>query len=154
MWKDYLDKIRSINKEYNSSMNPGCSEELIAKFEQAASDYLGSNLPDGYKEFLKEVNGLEFNGFIFFGVDDFVSEFDGINENTGLIDCNQELYESERQLQYLFFVDSDISWYAYDFKKEVYVLLDKPSGEEEEQYETFSDMLDHALEEALPSLDE
>ena len=49
----------------------------------------------------------------------------------------------------MFFGDSNMSWYCYNINDKVYVELDKPSGELEQQFSNFNDMIDNALANCL-----
>lgn len=49
----------------------------------------------------------------------------------------------------MFFGDSNMSWYCYNIRENTYVELDKPSGELEQEFSDFTDMLENALESSL-----
>ena len=73
-------------------------------------------MPEQYIAFLKTVNGLESNGFTFYGVDSTLLD----NEDQsvyGFIALNGIWYENEYHKQYIFFGDSNLSWYCLHFIK-------------------------------------
>jgi hypothetical protein len=106
-------------------------------------------LPEAYIEFLKKVNGLDFNGLVIYGVDHVFLDKELDEDIHAFIETNDLWYENEWQKQYIFFGDSDTAWYAYDQKENMYVELDKPSGTLMQSFESFDLMLSDALQTVL-----
>ena len=102
MWKERLEEIRQEEKRYGADINCGISEEEAQEFIKAVKDELGIALPEEYLKILRIVNGIEFNGFILYGVDEPLLQEAPNRSVNGLIDCNQVWYENEWQKQYLF----------------------------------------------------
>ena len=149
MWKEHLEEIRQEEKRYGEDINRGISEEEAGAFIKAVKDELGIALPEEYLKILRIVNGIEFNGFILYGVDEpLLKEAPNQNVN-GLIDCNKVWYENEWQKQYLFLGEGSISWYVYDLKTKKYCELDNPSGELSEEFDDPEQMFDKMLADAL-----
>ena len=149
MWKERLEEIRPEEKRYGAYINCGISEEEAGVFIKAVKDELGIALPEEYLKILRIVNGIEFNGFILYGVDESLLHEAPTQSVNGLIDCNQVWYENEWQKQYLFLGEGSISWYVYDLKTKKYCELDNPSGELSEEFDDFEQMLDKMPEDAL-----
>lgn len=149
MWEELLSDIKKIEEKYGDSLNAPASNEQIETFKKAVNAKFGHALPAQYINFLKNVNGLEFNGFIIYGVDS--SLFEVQNEQTvyGYIDTNDIWYENEHQKQYMFFGESNISWYCFDLSNGVYVELDNPSGTLIHTYASFDLLLEKALKDSL-----
>ncbi|SFS07081.1 YrhA family protein [Anaeromicropila populeti] len=150
MWKEKLNEIERIYSKYNKKINDGCLDEVMQEFQDEVFENFNYNLPEDYLQFLKCVNGIEFNGFSIYGVDNYITE-DDKNENTGYIDSNEIWYENQWQKKYMFLGDSSISWFCYDIENETYVELDKPSAEKAGEYKVFYELLDKVLLDALPS---
>lgn len=149
MWKEYLEQIRQEEKRYGGDINCGISEEEAGAFIKAVKDELGIALPEEYLQILRIVNGIEFNGFILYGVDESLLKEASNQHVNGLIDSNKIWYENEWQKQYLFLGEGSISWYVYDLRTKKYCELDNPSGELSEEFDNFERMLDKMLEDAL-----
>ncbi|MCA1318363.1 SMI1/KNR4 family protein [Bacillus tianshenii] len=149
-WKDLLIEIDKIEKKYGSRLrNPVSDTEIINMEKNFQRKFGNIVLPESYREFLKRINGLDFNGLVIYGVDEVLREGE-VNEDVhGLIETNELWYENESQKQYIFYADSDTAWYCYDLKESVYVELDKPSGTLIQSYDSFSSMLSDALETTL-----
>ncbi len=149
MWKERLDEIRQEEKRYGRDINCGISEEEAGTFIKAVKVELGIALPEEYLKILRTINGIEYNGFILYGVDEPLLNEAPNQHINGLIDCNKVWYENEWQKQYLFLGEGSISWYVYDLKTKMYYELDNPSGEINEEFHDFERMLDKMLEDAL-----
>lgn len=149
MWREHLEEIRQEEKRYGEDINCGISEEEAKAFIKAVKDELAIALPEEYLKILRTINGIEFNGFILYGVDEpLLGEAPDQHVN-GLIDCNKVWHENEWQKQYLFLGEGSISWYVYDLKTKKYCELDNPSGELSEEFDDPKQMFDKMLEDAL-----
>jgi hypothetical protein len=149
MWEKLLSDIRKIEQKYGDSLNNPASNEQVEVFKNAVREKFKYALPEQYIKFLRTVNGLEFNGFTIYGVDSSLSEGEANQSITGHIETNEIWYENEEQRQYMFFGDSNISWYCLDISKGIYVELDKPSGTLMHVYKDFDSMLEKALTDSL-----
>lgn len=149
MWKEHLEEIIQEEKRYGEDINCGISEEEAEAFIKAVKDELAIALPEEYLKILRTINGIEFNGFILYGVDEpLLGEAPDQHVN-GLIDCNKVWHENEWQKQYLFLGEGSISWYVYDLKTKKYCELDNPSGELSEEFDDLEQMFDKMLADVL-----
>ncbi len=149
-WEKLVGEIRKTEEKYGSSLRRPVADAEIIKMNHKIKDELGDVvLPSSYIEFLKNINGLDFNGLVIYGVDEKFLDSKLEEDSQGFIETNRLWYENEWQKQYLFFGDSDTAWYCYDQKEDLYVELDKPSGTLIESFESFDTMLSNALETAL-----
>lgn len=145
MWRDALAVIQ--NEFHKCLRKPATDADIEWLQEQSCFRWEGFALPDGYIEFLKRNNGLDFNGTVIYGVD---KQHESVEESSaGLLETNEIWYENEWQKRYIFFGDSSIAWYCYDRIERSYIELDKPSGSFIQSYECFDAMLDDALETTL-----
>ena len=149
MWKEKLELIRERRAKRNRHLNEGCSQEEIDILQQEVNNIFQYDLPEEYVAFLSVINGLEYNGLVIYGIDENLIDKKNNQNVTGYIDTNQIWYENEEQKKYMFFGDSDMSWYCYNISKKTYVELDKPSGELEQEFDNFAGMLESALGNSL-----
>ena len=149
MWKERLEEIRQEETKYGADINGGVSADEVQMFVKTVKDELGIALPEEYLKILRTINGIEYNGFILYGVDEPLLNEAPNQHINGLIDCNKVWYENEWQKQYLFLGEGSISWYVYDLKTKKYCELDNPSGECSKEFEDFEQMIDKMLEDAL-----
>lgn len=106
-------------------------------------------LIEEYKNILKTVNGIEYNGFIFYGIDEIILNKKPNQKINGLIENNKIWYENEWQHKYIFFGESNISWYVYDLENNKYYELDNPSGREIEVFINIDNLLVKLLSDSL-----
>ncbi len=106
-------------------------------------------LPNDYLDFLKNLNGIEFNGFIIYGIDKDLLSIKTNNHINGLIEFNTIFYENEHQKRYIFLGENNNSWYVYDIKLDVYFELDNPSWTKINKFSNFKDMLKSFIEHSI-----
>ncbi len=102
-----------------------------------------------YVDFLKTVNGLDFNGLIIYGVDEHLLDDQEVEDLQGFVETNEIWYENDWQKQYIFFGDFDTDWYCLDLQEEASLELDKPSGTLIQTYDSFESMLTKAFQATL-----
>lgn len=149
MWKEKLEIIKLRREKRNRHLNEGCSLKELEFFQQEVKNKFKYDLPKGYIDFLSVINGLEYNGLVLYGIDENIVDKINNQRVTGYIDTNEIWYENDEQKEYMFFGDSNMSWYCYNIRENIYVELDKPSGELEQEFSDFTDMLENALESSL-----
>ena len=149
MWKDKLQEIIQEKKIYGEAVNIGATEEEIKRFFKEAKAELNVDLPNDYAEILGLVNGLEFNGFILYGIDQQLLSKQPNQSINGLIGYNKIWYENEWQKKYVFIGESNISWYVYDLVECLYFELDNPSGRENGVFTSLESMVEKLLSDAL-----
>ena len=143
---DKLKSVKEILEQYGETINDGASEKEIELFCSQASNRLNVQLPQSYLDFLKNVNGIEFNGYILYGIDEEFSGDSPKQHINGFITNNLDWYENEWLKKYIFFGDSDISWYVFNIETNRYLELDKPSEEEMSSFSSFEEMVDQMLD--------
>jgi len=97
MWEKLLSDIKKIEEKYGDTLNAPASDRQIEALKKAVNEKFGNELPEQYIRFLKTVNGLEFNGFIFYGVDNWLVEVENNDTVYGYVDTNEIWYENEHQ---------------------------------------------------------
>lgn len=150
VWEVLLSEIQKIEERYGSSLRkPAKIQEITRMKQEFERKFNHFVVTDRYIGFLQKVNGLDFNGLVLYGVDSEWLDRESDDEIQGFIETNELWYENEWQQRYVFFGDSDLSWYCYDRSNQVFVELDKPSGSVMKPYSNFDDMLESALKTRL-----
>ncbi|MFR6171962.1 MAG: YrhA family protein [Blautia sp.] len=145
MWQNNLKKIIDEKKMYDEEVNSGASPKEISKLVIEAKKKLNVEIPKEYLDVISKINGLEFNGFILYGIDEYLLDNE-INQSIyGLLESNQIWYENEGQKKYLFLGESNISWYVYEYKSNAFIELDNPSGTEILKFNNFYEMFNKLL---------
>lgn len=149
MWRETLDKIIAEKGRYGEKVNTGATETEIRTFTDRCTAELHVELPEEYLYVLQKINGLEYSGFILYGIDEKYLVAAPNQHINGLLEQNEIWHENEWQRQYLFLGESNISWYVYDRAAMKYCELDNPSGSVIAEYRCFSYMLDKLLSDSL-----
>lgn len=144
-----LKEIAREMAEYGEKVNNGARKREIVEFREKAAEELQADLPQEYLALLRAVNGIEYNGFIIYGIDEELLKRSPNQSVNGLIEFNKDLYENEWQKRYVFLGESSVSWYVYDLADKKYYELDNPSGTICEEFQDLESMLEKALTDAL-----
>ncbi|WP_207393215.1 YrhA family protein [Bacillus sp. Cs-700] len=138
-----LAEIEKIKNQDGKSIMSSANDENIKEIKKWISSNASKNpMINDYEAFLKKINGLEFNGLVIYNANQY-------DKNNGFIEANEIWQENEWEGNYLFFGDSNISWYCLDIDKHTFLELDKPSGDIVEEYSSFEEMLTEALKSVL-----
>ena len=149
MWRD---KIREIEQEkiiYGEKINCGATADEIRLFLKEIKKEFKLGFPMDYIRVLQTVNGIEFNGFILYGIDQHLLEEPPNQSVNGLIESNRVWHENEWQNTYVFLGESSISWYVYDVSDGEYYELDSPSGRKIEKFQNLDNLIEKLLSDAL-----
>ncbi|WP_342715694.1 YrhA family protein [Bacillus paramycoides] len=149
MWKNLILEIEKIEKSFNDKLNIPATDSDVQKLRERMKESFNVDLPSEYEEFLKTVNGLDFNGLVLYGVDSYLLDTEKDEQICGFIDTNEICYENEFQKEYLFLGDSNIAWFCKNLLDGTYLELDKPSGTVMNTYNDCNTMLEEALKTAL-----
>jgi len=145
MWQNDFQKIKEEKESYDEHINSGTSIDEVTDFLNDSK----LSTPIEYFEILKKFNGLEFNGFILYGIDSKYLTQAPNQKVYGLAEFNQIWHEENHNLQYIFLGESNISFYVYFPKEEIYFELDNPSGSVIQSFETLNSMLNKFFAEAI-----
>ena len=149
MWKEKLQEIIQEKGLYGEKVNIGATQEQVQLLIKAVKNELNVDLPGDYTKVLEVVNGIEFNGFILYGIDQKILDKQQNQPINGLIEYNRIWYGNEWQKQYIFLGESNISWYVYDLTQHKYYELDNPSRREIGVFNSLECLLEKLLSEAL-----
>lgn len=149
MWKDKLQEIVQEKNLYGEKINIGATAENVQLFLKEIKTELKVDLPGDCVKILEVVNGIEFNGFILYGIDQYLLGMQPNQTINGLIEYNKIWHENEWQKKYIFLGESNISWYVYDLMECRYYELDNPSGRVNEVFNSLECLVEKLLSDAL-----
>lgn len=149
MWKDVLKEIKIRGQQFNRKFNAGLTEEFLVIAKNKISEMKNTIDLDSYGELLKEINGLDFNGYVLYGYD-YKTNNDMFPQRIyDIFEMNAIWHENEHQKGYFFIGESNLSWYVYDNISEIFYELDMPSGDIVEEFESLDSLLTAFLQAAL-----
>ncbi len=149
MWENILNDVINEKKSYGEKVNTGANDTEISLFCDKVKTSFDVEIPEAYIKFLKKVNGLEFNGYIIYGIDEEITQSAPNQAINGFIMYNESFYENELLKKYVFLGQSSISWYVYDFSKRNYFELDIPSADIVDEFDNIDMLLEKLLGEAI-----
>ena len=149
MWMNFISKISEIEEKYGDSVNSGVPNTVFSALMKKHNVWPNDEVMEDYKRFLSQVNGIDFNGFILYGISQKTNP-DIIDEDVyDIFEMNIIWHEESSNNSYFFLGESDMSWYVYDTFDRVYKELDLPSGDLVNKYSTLDDLLESVLKTAL-----
>jgi len=141
--KEIIEKIDSSQRVFDETVYSSVSEKDKAYF----ADWVNKICPDEkidfsiFVSFCEIANGLNNNGL-------FVYSIIPQSENN-IYDSNEDWWDVPENKKYIFLGDDDISWYCMEIASGDCYVLDKPSGENIDKYESIEELLLFALTTSL-----
>ena len=149
MWLNILNQIITEKKSYGEKVNLGAKDDEISAFCNEVKIIFNANIPQGYIKFLKNINGLEFNGYVIYGIDQKFLQTLTNQKIHGFIQHNKIFHENSKFKNYFFLGSGSISWYVYDYVLDKFFELDNPSGEVVDEFNDFELLLEKILSKAI-----
>lgn len=139
--RDRLMKIEKTVAQYQDSILNDLTNEQMDRVRKWFEDNLETNDISEFIKLMSIANGFEFNGFILYSLDP-----DSDNE---FLEANEVWHENHNFKKYIFFADSDISWYCFDMETKIFCELDKPTGDEVCRFNDYRSMMISALDNVI-----
>lgn len=76
MWKKLLKDIIREKKNYEELVNRGVTDNELSSLNEKSLTEFAFKFPVSFTDVLKEINGLEFNGTILYGTDEYLLDSD------------------------------------------------------------------------------
>lgn len=150
MWREKVERIKKIEAKFNLRLNVGASNDELKVLSLRFNMKHKCSLPKAYLEALAVINGINFNGFVLYGLDSELLLGESNQEIQGVIDSNVVWYEFvDPEKKYIFLGEDSISWYVYEKATKKYWLIDRPSADPIERFQTFDEVLFKMLTTAL-----
>lgn len=145
MYQELLKQISDNCLEYSESMQKPCTDAQISTLKANVQNQLQTDLPQGYINFLKQHNGLDWNGLLIYASEN--STISGYEDRfiAGFVEMNLSYRESEACQEFLFFGESGVDSYVYEIKTQQYQIIDRISFDVYETLSSFDLLLTEAL---------
>lgn len=130
MFWNELDMVKMKKHEFGEELPDSADDNEIERLSEAFYKACDIDIPLEYVEFLRQCNGVEFNGCIIYGSNNIIEnqlDYDYIAED------------------YIIFAEYDIGWFCMEKSSGKYCELDKPSAQEMQMFETLESMLKRVL---------
>ncbi len=143
MYQQFLQEVQDQQRHYGEQTHPPSDEAALASLSQNSLAELSADVPEQYKAFLRITDGLNWNGLFIYSSHD-TSEY-----KHGFVETNLNWRSYEINQDFLFFADADINLYAYSISEEEYQVLDRPSMDVYDSFQTFDELIADALKGCL-----
>lgn len=130
MFWDELDIVKTEKHQFSEELPNSADENEIKRLSEEFYKVYSMNVPQEYVEFLRQCNGVEFNGCIIYGSNNIIE--------------NQTDYDYIAA-DYIIFAEYDIGWFCMEKSSGKYCELDKPSAQEVQTFETLGATLKRVL---------
>lgn len=148
MNEDVLRRVQVDQSKAGEAVHPGADADQIDRLRKAAFGAFGVELPDDYLAFLERSNGLDYNGLVIYDCESSPEHRSG-GFWQGFVAANRLWRDNPANESLLVFGDSDMELYAYDLRSRGYCSLDKIAHDRVENYRSFDEMIDQALQSRL-----
>lgn len=147
MWKEILEKVRAQEAGYGGKLNGPASEAEIKKFQDEIQKE-GASVPDEYYDFLRVINGFEYNGFIIYGIDEDLLDKETAQGTTGFL-FQREVWEETASGEFTYLGESSIDLFAYGVETKKFYVLDNGSDDIMEEFDSFDALLERIMSHSL-----
>lgn len=134
MYQVELDAVKGCKQQYNENLSSPADEQEMKRFSEVYYQSYHLEVPRSYLELLGQCNGMEFNGCIIYGTDNFWE--------------NQLDYDFLAD-DYIIFAEYDVGWFCMEKSGGKLCELDKPSAREVQTFDTMEDMIKYVLDLAV-----
>jgi hypothetical protein len=123
----------------------GASLDEVNQANQAVKQAFGIDVPESYKAFLRQRNGIDYNGVVFYSAIDS-SEKPGVGGFwQGLVAANTAWRDSGENTHLLILGDNSMDFFAFDPEKNEFTRNDRVTGESLTRYQSVTEMINDAL---------
>lgn len=137
-----IQRIREVAEGWGESLEPPASSSDIAEFKEKILLMCGGELPEEYFEFLKKLNGLEFNGLIIYGTKNSQTDPDG--SPLDLIEMNEIMQDCSdvSRKEVVFIGEDSTGLLVYDLKQQEFQFRDRVGFDRTQSFSSFKDMVE------------
>jgi hypothetical protein len=145
MYEEHLQRVAARLARWGDKLQPPCSEEAIVELKRKSRITLSTDVPEGYIEFLRMTDGLEWDGLMIYA--SATSPIVGHQDKTieGFVEANDLWRSYKPHRKYLFFGESGTSLYALNLVGGRFELQDRATGTVFETWRTFDELIASAL---------
>jgi hypothetical protein len=149
MYQELLEQIQVRLQQYEAVPQPPCSEQQIERLREQARAELGDEIPEGYLDFLRLSNGLDWNGVEFFAAETTQARGHRTGTIAGFVRANLEYRDVDEMGDFLVFGFSGMDTYVYDKRNRDYRVQDSVSRDTYETYPDFDSLMTEVLRSRL-----
>lgn len=146
MYDELLQNIRAQATSYGEVLQPPCSAGSIELLRTRVQKELGVELPEEYVQFLKKVNGLDWNGLVVYASER--SQIVGYRDRfiEGVVEGNLSYRALDSMNDFLVFGEDGVALYVLELCDRSYQIITTAGLTVLETFPAFEDLLTNAME--------
>lgn len=140
-----IQQLINLRVRRGKRVEPGATPEELADFELRFGRFFGYPVPSEYADFLRSMNGYEFNGLIIYGTHN--STVNPHASPLDLIEMNEVARDSERvELETIALLGEDsLGVLSFDFVKNEYQYRDRIGLDRVDSFESMAKLLNDQI---------
>jgi len=143
-----IEKIRTSAKQWSETLEPEANDSELDNFTKEVLLKYSISLPEEYINFLKVINGLEFNGLIIYGTKN--SEIDPDGSPLDLIEMNEIMKNTlDKQLGVVVIGEDSTGLITYDNNSKQFQYRDRIGIDRVQSFSSFEDMFEVEVNKVL-----
>jgi len=146
MYDDVLSKIHEEQREAGEAVFAGASDARLADLVEEARATFGAPLPDDYLDFLREADGLDFNGLVIYDSHSSPEARTG-HFWQGFVAANLAWREDAANRRCLVFGDTDTDLLLQDLASGEFRRVDRVGRDLQEVFPSLRAMFEQVLSE-------
>jgi hypothetical protein len=149
MYKEWLEKVKKDKEKFDGQMQSSASPEQIARLSAEAQTKLKVSLPQAYLDFLRENNGLNWNGVMIYASEQV--PIAGYTDRFiyGLVEMNETHRDDDFFNDFIVFGDDGMDLYAYNIGSGEYQIYENVPHNLVATYPNFDELISRALQRSL-----
>lgn len=149
MVNDLIGKIKVIANQWGEVLEPEASKVELQEFTEEFKIKFGLDVPTQYENFLKIVNGLEFNGFIIYGTKN--SDTDPDASMLDIFEMNEIFNDSLvfNRLNVIAIGEDSSGLITFDKDTKIFQYRDRIGLDRLQQFSSFDEMLSVEIEKVI-----
>ncbi|WP_256379758.1 YrhA family protein [Butyrivibrio sp. WCD2001] len=133
---------------WGDEINPPATEEGIKRLAEETKKRFQVEIPSEHIDFLKEMDGLEYNGCMIYGVDEELLEEIPDRTVYGLLEYNDMRSQGDKEKR-LSFAESETLLYIYSFEDKSYYQLDNFLYKKLKKYNSYAEMIKDIIKKCI-----
>jgi hypothetical protein len=149
MYEELLKRVGEEERRFGSDLQPAASDAQIKSLIDRAGKELNAAPSSEYLDFLRQTNGLDWNGVVIFASETVPIVGHADRTIAGLVEMNLGYRDDARFADLLVLGSNGMDLYTYRISSQKYEVIDEVPHELIETLPTFDDLITKILSRSL-----
>jgi hypothetical protein len=151
MYEELFQEAAAVTRRLGDELQAPASEELIADLRKRVRQQLRYELPDGYLDFLRQANGMDWNGLSIYATGRTLIQGQTDRYVPGLVEANLQWREGGGYRDQVIFANDGDTNFAWSLKDSAFQVRIQPVDRVSETAASFEELLFKAFEVHRPA---